>query len=316
MVYFGKLPNWFDLWLISCENNPTIDFLVVTDQILNFTPNNVNVKNMTLQEMKSITDKKLGFDSALTKAYKCCDLRPFYGIIFDECLKDYDFWGHCDCDLFFGDLRHFFTNNILDQYDKIYELGHLSLYKNTSDVNYAFKLKGSKVGDYKTVFTNENSFAFDEFRGISSIMKHNGFKVYDAFECADIRPLYSCFKITDDIYKATNYIRQVFYWERGHVYRSHFDEKDVLLFDEFPYIHFQKRKIRVNFDILKMRQKEKNGFFISGKGFFLKENQVEISDINKYNYNRGHVFEKIEYFFKRYSQAVLRRVKKYFFRYF
>ena len=39
--------------------------------------------------------------------YKLCDYKPVYGLIFDEDLQDYDFWGHCDVDLIFGDIRKF-----------------------------------------------------------------------------------------------------------------------------------------------------------------------------------------------------------------
>ena len=30
-VYFGKLPEYFNLWLKSCEYNKDIDFLIVSD---------------------------------------------------------------------------------------------------------------------------------------------------------------------------------------------------------------------------------------------------------------------------------------------
>lgn len=29
--YYGKFPNYFALFLRSCENNPTIDWIVFTD---------------------------------------------------------------------------------------------------------------------------------------------------------------------------------------------------------------------------------------------------------------------------------------------
>ena len=31
LPYFGKLPNYFDLWLQSAEKNSTIDWLIYTD---------------------------------------------------------------------------------------------------------------------------------------------------------------------------------------------------------------------------------------------------------------------------------------------
>lgn len=33
-IYFGKLPNYFSLWVKSCSANHSIDFHVITDDIL------------------------------------------------------------------------------------------------------------------------------------------------------------------------------------------------------------------------------------------------------------------------------------------
>lgn len=33
-IYFGKLPNYFDVWAKSCASNPSVDFHVITDDIL------------------------------------------------------------------------------------------------------------------------------------------------------------------------------------------------------------------------------------------------------------------------------------------
>ena len=32
ICYFGKLPNYYKIWEYSAINNPTINFLLVTDQ--------------------------------------------------------------------------------------------------------------------------------------------------------------------------------------------------------------------------------------------------------------------------------------------
>ena len=41
----------------------------------------------------------------LDRPYKLCDFKPAYGFIFGEYLKEYDYWGHCDIDIVWGDLR-------------------------------------------------------------------------------------------------------------------------------------------------------------------------------------------------------------------
>ena len=35
-IYFGKFENYFDLWIDSTVKNTSIDFLIVTDQNIEF----------------------------------------------------------------------------------------------------------------------------------------------------------------------------------------------------------------------------------------------------------------------------------------
>lgn len=51
--YYGKFPNYFALFLRSCENNPTIDWIVFTDimEVVEY-PKNVLRVQMTFQELK------------------------------------------------------------------------------------------------------------------------------------------------------------------------------------------------------------------------------------------------------------------------
>lgn len=48
VLYFGKFPSIFPLWLNSCRNNPTIDWLIFTDDHSCFNyPQNVRVEYTT-----------------------------------------------------------------------------------------------------------------------------------------------------------------------------------------------------------------------------------------------------------------------------
>lgn len=129
--YFGKFPDMFDYWLVSAKYNSTIDFIMFTD---NEKPCNcpVNIKwnvinfEQIKERIKSVVQTPVTIDSA----YKLCDFRPTYGDIFKEELKNYDFWGWCDVDLVFGNIRNFVTDEILEQYDKIGVLGHCVIIRN------------------------------------------------------------------------------------------------------------------------------------------------------------------------------------------
>lgn len=50
--YFGKLPNYFNLWINSVEYNNTIDFVLFTDNEMNCDiPKNMFYKQITYEDM-------------------------------------------------------------------------------------------------------------------------------------------------------------------------------------------------------------------------------------------------------------------------
>jgi hypothetical protein len=62
------------------------------------------------------------------------------GIVFNDYLNDFDFWGHCDVDIIWGDIRKYTTEKILHKYDifstrKGTISGHFSLFRNTLSIN-------------------------------------------------------------------------------------------------------------------------------------------------------------------------------------
>ena len=60
-VYFGTLPNYFPLWLKSCQKNPMVDFLVFSDQNVERLPANVKIIPMTLRENQKAVALFLSF---------------------------------------------------------------------------------------------------------------------------------------------------------------------------------------------------------------------------------------------------------------
>ena len=133
--YFGQKRKDYKTWLKSCEYNSNIDWLIFSDSDWGNTPPNVKIIKKTFNEIKEKIQSKFEFKITLNTPYKLCDYKPAYGYIFEEYIEEYDFWGYCDFDMIFGDIRKFLTDEILQQYDKIFKLGHLSLYKNTPGSN-------------------------------------------------------------------------------------------------------------------------------------------------------------------------------------
>ena len=72
-----------------------------------------------------MAEKKLGFHVSLDQSYKLCDFKPAYGFLFEEYLQGYQFWGHCDIDTIMGNLSKLLTDELLNQYDKLFCMGHM-----------------------------------------------------------------------------------------------------------------------------------------------------------------------------------------------
>ena len=148
--YFGKLPVGFKMWLLSCAANETIDWILLTDDRTEYNyPNNVKVHYCTYDSIKERIQNNFDFPIVISKPWKLCDFRPAYGEIFSDELKTYDYWGHCDMDLIFGDIRAFITDEILEKYDKIGFQGHSVIYRNTPEVNQRYRNQVENAPNYK-----------------------------------------------------------------------------------------------------------------------------------------------------------------------
>lgn len=287
--YIGKLPNYFLLWLRSCEKNPGIDFMVVTDQTIpEWYPSNVSFLITNMKELSERFQKYLDFKIALNNPYKLCDFRPLFGLAFQEELYGYDFWGHCDIDLIWGDMEYFITNELLQSYDKIFNWGHLSLYRNNDLMNTAFKLKGG-ICSYREVFKNDENYAFDEITGMKRIMEKNLIPMYDETKCANIsRKYYRMRLVENGIFN--NFNNQVFYWENGKIYRAYV-ENDIVNRDEFLYIHFQWK----NPACLFTNTEDLESFYIFSDCFKEKKNGIlSKKEIEEFSNYKGVKYEKKE----------------------
>jgi hypothetical protein len=212
-------------------------------------------------------------------------LRPAYGLLFNDYLIGYDYWGHCDFDVIWGDLRNFFDTYHIEEYDRFLPLGHLCLYRNDEENNRRFMLSGSRYG-YKKVFTSEKNFAFDEMTGIGRIYLENNFKVFHNRIFADISNIYKRYRLAmGDI----NYEQQVFFWRDGKVYRAYMVDNEIKE-EEFIYIHFKERgQLPFEKECLASSM-----FFITYNGFYAGKMPIRISDIESYNPFPGTAYEKAE----------------------
>ena len=116
----------------------------------------------------------------------------------------------------------FFTEEKLSNYEKILYLGHMSLYKNTEQINSRFKIMTKSGKKLQDIIGTSNNMAFDELNNysINQIYHENNFMLLRIDEMyADICDLYYDFRLScyDKQFKQYLYPKQprVFEWNDG-----------------------------------------------------------------------------------------------------
>jgi len=242
--YFGKLPVFFEAWYLTAVKNVDMDFYIITDDrsnkvLQNNASHNVIVKYMEFSECRDIIQSKFDFEISLKSPYKLCDFKPTYGYVFDDIVEGYDYWGYCDIDLLLGNVRKFITDDILSEYDRVFNLGHLCIYRNNPKINEVFKYPGHYPDlDYKEVYTTDAPCYFDEYRGMYAKCILSGVKVYDPIDKRS-DPYYKMFKFFDRNITEYSYIIR---WHDNELWAI--DKKNNK--HELIYAHFYRRQFDVD----------------------------------------------------------------------
>lgn len=239
VLWFGPLPAYFPEWLCSAEMNPDVDFFLFVDQEVKCIAKNINIMRTTKEAEVLRAEKELGETVTIKDAYKFCDLRPFFGLVYKDFLKEYDFWGYCDIDLVFGDIRKFLTDAVLEKHDRLYEWGPLTILRNTEEMKHLFDMPGNLYSRDEALRSRVKVFA-EEHHGLNRVCRKNKVSWYREPDMADFYICYSDFLLWD--HRLTNYKHQVFYWENGRAYRAAVNDEGQVVTDEYIYIHWQKRK--------------------------------------------------------------------------
>lgn len=236
--YFGKLPKNFQFWLLTCSKNPTINWIIFTDDKTKYDiPKNVKIIYTSFESMKNRIQSNYDFKIVIDRPWKLCDFKVAYGEIFKKELKEYDYWGYCDIDLAWGDIRKFITDDLLNKYEKIGYQGHSTLYKNTDEVNSRYRVSIQGLPSYKEILSTNKSYAFDEGI-ICDIYDRMKIPYYSKTNFAHLSKYDYGFVLRhlakEDEYK--NY-RQIFLWDNGRILRKYIYNHEIFT-EEYMYIHF------------------------------------------------------------------------------
>ena len=291
LPYFGKFNNYFALFLKSCGCNRSFDFLIFTDNSDFYSyPDNVRVIPMTLEEFKLNATNKLGFKPCIPNPYKLCDFKPAYGFLFEDYIRDYDYWGHCDCDLIFGNLEKMLSPVLDKDYDKIFSVGHLVLYKNNFLNNRRFMSSFHGRLLYKEAFSSSRVYVFDEDNpdvnknpnrlNVHSIFLESGAHVFSndfsfnvpASHARLVRTRYDP-SVRDYVDEIEDY--NILFWVNGNIKCISYNSVSRLIESkEYLYVHLQKRKMR-------MRVGQNDNFEIASDRF-LPISKKSLSPLNIY----------------------------------
>lgn len=296
--YFGKLPNTFPIYLRTCEVNHDFDWLIITDDHTAYNyPDNVHCSYMTFEGFVERVQSHFDFPISLKRPYKICDFRAAFGVIFEEELKDYRFWGHCDLDQYFGKINHFITDDILDSYDKILCLGHFTLFRNVPEINNMYLIADRKwEQSYKDAFSQEKHWIFDEWPAnntcINRICKQENVKTYyhhDAF--CDLVPFVSRFQRYIFDHEKEDWEKEpinntVFVWDDGVLYCCHKDASGQIVKREMMYVHIRQRKMNV----CDYNTKQKKMYIYPNVITSYPKFEADIEGILKYAFFRGILY--------------------------
>jgi hypothetical protein len=162
--YFGDWPVWIDFFIESCRWNSDIDWILFNEHP---PPENRarNVRHVTVSfdEYKDIASDALGLQLTGEDFYKLCDLKPALAYVHRDFVSDYDFVGFGDLDVIYGDIRAFYDDELLHEYDILSShrdriSGHLCLMRNTEEMITAFQ----RIRGWKIALSRPEHVEFDE----------------------------------------------------------------------------------------------------------------------------------------------------------
>ena len=258
--YFGKFPEYFPLFLKSCQWNRSFNWIIFTDSTEEYHyPENVKKVYMTFKNLQAYVQSRFNFEISLSTPYKLCDYKPAYGYIFEEYLRDYAYWGHCDLDTIMGNLSIFLSLDFLKRFDKLFCLGHMTIYKNTHENNRVFMSEYEGKQLYKIIFSTNNICWFDEEwkdnNNINEIFSKKNKRIFRQDLSLNIYFPKTKFFRTVFVgrnagnnghgYKIEKYKDAVYLWKEGNLCRYIISE-DKLIREDFPYIHLQKRRMKIS----------------------------------------------------------------------
>lgn len=301
--YFGKWPLWFDAYLISIAANPTIKWLCPTDcEIPQIHPENITFLPTTLPELNQHVNRVVEANVPLNPR-KFCDLKPAYAEIFAEQVRGFDFWGICDMDIIWGDIRKYMTEDILNEYDIISSRkenisGHFNLFRNTEKINSLYK----ELPNYKILY-EEPQFKWTDETVLSNFIKND-----PAFRDFELKVYWPTILINQErgIDSHQEYHLDKWLWKDGKMLEIEGGNP----INEVMYLHFINWKRTMKYSEVKYADFPQQ-FYISYNGMHYKPHMTLIKLVNRFkNLFVGYRVKEYKRIKNNKFRSVVKRIKR------
>ena len=207
-------------------------------------PANVKHVPMTGEEIWRRIEKSTQIKLEQRPGHKLCDFRPFFGLAFEDRLREYEFWGFCDIDLMFGDLEKFFDEQTLASLDVFSAhanqfVGHCTFLRNRKDINRL----GFEIPNWQQLCKSPITEHVDEERFSEVLRRHPEIRWArpELLEREIEKPLCRhaiTFSFGGKVADSVQLVNPVVTWEKGvlHLEREGKHKTEIL------YVHFMGLK--------------------------------------------------------------------------
>jgi hypothetical protein len=241
--YFGRWPEWINLFIESCKWNPSVCWRIYTDcgEPEN-KADNVHFVHLSFDEYKAVVRGRLGIAFNPPDPYKLCDIRPCLGKIHDEDIAGFHFFGYGDIDVVYGNIRNFYTKKVLAGLNVLSThperlSGHFAVLRNTRVFRHAFQ----RIPNYRILLEQPDYTGMDEGFFTQVFLPQHAHGVRRVLDCFDPRrrgllfvERYSTVLSTRGWHDGTMNYPQRWFWRRGRVTNEYDGDR------EFLYLHFMR----------------------------------------------------------------------------
>lgn len=172
LTMFGTPHAWVDQYIqnVAKLGDSGWHWKIFTPHTINNLPKNVQVHPMTLDEFNELVKQKIGLDNGNflnERGVPDKNMSDYYianGVIFEDYIKDYEFWGITNWDVVYGQLSNFVTDSELEDCDVFSDdvntlNGVFCLFRNTPKINHLFE----RIPDWNGKMMVHQLIATDEY---------------------------------------------------------------------------------------------------------------------------------------------------------